>query len=141
MTRTTVALAALLSSVLLAACGDSAEARELRDATRDVLDKGQAWVTSSWQEFRGQADQRLDRLADRIEALDEATRDQREQVAGRARELREALTRQLEAARRQLDDLKQRGGEGWQDGGERVREAVDALGQGVDRAWRELRGR
>lgn len=139
MTMNISRLSLLLSCLLpLVGCGDSAEARELRDRAGQTFDAGADWAAASWDDFKVDAGERLDQLETALQRLEEATRDERGAVSEAMRQRLDQLRAEVRSMRDSYDKLGSTPGERWQEIASRLGAAAGEVQHGMAEAWEQL---
>lgn len=131
----------LLASPLLlslAACGDSAEARELRDSVGDAYDATADYTAKQLRAFKDTMRTQWSALGADLERLkadiDKSTGPAQE----KARELYEAAKREVAAAGEKLDAAGEAGDDALDTAVRKAKEAMTAAKQSMQEAWAAL---
>jgi uncharacterized membrane protein YtjA (UPF0391 family) len=122
---TTGAMLAFLLALTAGSCGDSAEAGQLRDSSREVIEDAKVWTEATWNDFVRGSEQRL-------EAAKSDARRLRERLAAQGEEASAEVAARLDELDARLEAVAADAGRMAEKGRESGRELAAGLGRAID---------
>jgi hypothetical protein len=143
MTNPTKRLALAVTSLPLlfcfAACGDSAEAREVREKVGETVDATKDLAVKTWADLKRESQPMLDGARQQLDELQKDIAAGGSKVSEQAKQAAAAAKREIDDAAKAVESVKDAGSESAQKAWQSFNEALGHAKTSLQQGWEELR--